>query len=539
MTNIVKYLSDLAKKKNIIEKQLWLDPIPGEIYVKNLRKKYNISSTKNIINPIIGEYDDPFNQLQDILTLNLSEEGNTCIYGRSDSGKELILQSIIYDSMVSHSTEEVQFYLLDFGSEILRNFANCPHVGDIILSDDSEKVLRLFKLIKFELRERKQKLIEYNGDYSLYIKNSNQSMPMIIVIINEFGNFIQAYPNMEEELINITKECVKYGMAFVITANAVNEVRAKIVQNFRKKLALQLIGDDYAYVFNKARKKKPSNIYGRGLITVQDDNVYEFQSARICNLENINEFTKKLAVKLNKINKVKALPIPVVPSLVTIKSVKQSLKDLSTVPVGISTKNIKPYTYNFEENIVNIITTKDLEIIKQFIVNLIKEIKLLKSVEVILVDEEEVIMQNNDSFVERFNSITERLNKNLAQKEEKKLLYIIIGVDKFLNNLGTEKELFTMNVNSAKMCNNCNFILIDVASKIKSHQFDSWYKQYVVAGTGIYIGNGFDSQFAIAYEADRKDIKTKCGNSFGYVVKRSKPQLVKLLGLEEKGEEDE
>ena len=35
--------------------------------VPSLKEKYNYQIQKNIINPIIGEYDDPENQIQNIL----------------------------------------------------------------------------------------------------------------------------------------------------------------------------------------------------------------------------------------------------------------------------------------------------------------------------------------------------------------------------------------------------------------------------------------------------------------------------------------
>ena len=82
----------------------------------------DILPQKFVINPIIGEFDDPNNQRQDILTLPLSAEGNTIIYGSTGSGKELMLSTIIYSTIVDHTPEEVNFYILDFGAETLRSF---------------------------------------------------------------------------------------------------------------------------------------------------------------------------------------------------------------------------------------------------------------------------------------------------------------------------------------------------------------------------------------------------------------------------------
>ena len=61
LTNIVRYVHDIAKQENIKPKQLWLDNIPDTIFLDELRKKYNINNIEKRIEPIIGEYDDPYN----------------------------------------------------------------------------------------------------------------------------------------------------------------------------------------------------------------------------------------------------------------------------------------------------------------------------------------------------------------------------------------------------------------------------------------------------------------------------------------------
>ena len=44
LTNIVKYMYDLAKQENIKPNQLWLDTIPETIYLQDLRKKYHCTN---------------------------------------------------------------------------------------------------------------------------------------------------------------------------------------------------------------------------------------------------------------------------------------------------------------------------------------------------------------------------------------------------------------------------------------------------------------------------------------------------------------
>ena len=145
ITNIIKYLIKVSDERHISVKQLWLDKIPEFIYVEKLRQKYNYLPEKGVINPIIGELDDPNNQRQDILTLSLSADGNTIIYGSAGNGKELLLTTLIYSTIVDHTPSEVNFYILDFGGETLRAYNNAPQVGDVILSSQEEKVNNLYK----------------------------------------------------------------------------------------------------------------------------------------------------------------------------------------------------------------------------------------------------------------------------------------------------------------------------------------------------------------------------------------------------------
>ena len=97
MTKVVQYIYDMAKREKIKMGQLWLDPIPENIYIKDIREKYKKKEEANIINPVIGEYDDPTNQKQDIATIKFNEAGNTIIYGNAESGKETLLSTMVYD----------------------------------------------------------------------------------------------------------------------------------------------------------------------------------------------------------------------------------------------------------------------------------------------------------------------------------------------------------------------------------------------------------------------------------------------------------
>ena len=116
IVEIVRYLSELANEEGICTRPLWLPPISEMIYIDELEEKYDIHNEEYVLAPLIGEYDDPFNQKQGALRILLSQEGNCLIYGSAGSGKSTLLTSMCYSLLKNHSAKEVNIYIIDFGS---------------------------------------------------------------------------------------------------------------------------------------------------------------------------------------------------------------------------------------------------------------------------------------------------------------------------------------------------------------------------------------------------------------------------------------
>ena len=535
LTNIVKYIYELAKSENIKEKQLWLENIPENIYIDAIREKYKLKFKENTIAPVIGEYDDPFNQRQGAYYLNLTEDGNTIIYGSADSGKEALLSTIVYDIMTTYSTQEVEMYLLDFGSEALKIFKKCPHVGDVAFLDDIEKISRFFDMIQKEIKNRKAILSDYNGDYNLYLKTNKNTMPMIIVVINNYEAFSEGFNDKYDDiLLSITREGIKCGIVFIVTASSYNSIRYRLNQNFKQKIALQLNNDDdYFNIFDDVGKKRPSHLFGRGLISLGPGQVYEFQTAKICEPEQWSLHISSKIEEVQKINKNIAKSIPVLPNRVLIEDIEDELSDLTKVPLGIKKKELTVYTYNFTKNVVNIITAKNLEEVSQFTSYIIEELRLLKNINLMILDFEKAIL-NKKTTQGDFKNCIEQIKNNSSNN-----ICIVIGIDKLISDVQNGEQSLLEMIKIADESESCNFIFVDNSSRLKNHEYDEWYKSYVSGDTGIWVGNGIDDQYLIKTNTIGKDIVNKCGISFGYVVNQGEATMIKLLGIKEDGDKNE
>lgn len=527
LTNIVKYLDELAKSENIERRSLWVESIPETIYAEDIKKKYKITDNKNQISPVIGEYDDPDNQRQGPVLLDISNGGNTAIFGSSDSGKETLLSTMCYEIMLKHSPDEAQLYIFDFGSEALKAFSKSPNVGDVVFSNDDEKVRRFFDFMQKEMKRRISILSDYGGSYDLYVKSGNEPMPLITVIINNYEAFSELYEDEYDDLLlTLTRDGVKYGIVFVITVSGYNDIRYRMAQNFKQKIALQMNNeDDYINIWDGVGKKKPASIFGRGLIKL--DNIYEFQVAKICPAESWNKHIKETIDKLNESAKTFANPIPVLPEKVTVNDLKDEVGDLKELPIGIEVNSLNVARYNFKKNIINIITSKSLDISAEFTLHILEEIKLLRGIDTVIFDAEGIAMSKTGNLAEDYNNFLQGLRND---KGEKHIVCAIFGIEKFLNAIEGE---FEEALNLASEYGNCSFIIVDSLARFKNHEYDEWYKNYFTGDSGIWVGRGMQDQYLINYSIGTNKIDNNCKNSFGYAISGGEPLMVKLLGMEE------
>ena len=232
LNNVLNHIIGVCNENSLKANKLWLEKILPDIYVDKLAIKYYYHEEAFKLNPIIGELDDPNNQRQDLLTINLTDDGNTSIYGSSGSGKELLLSSMIYSLITNHTPEEISIYILDFGSGVLGSFKNAPQVGDFILPSEEDKVNNIFKLLDNELERRKKLFVNYNGDYQSYIAKSGNKIPYILLFINNYDVFQDTF-DFEEEMNKLSRECAKYGIIIIPAINSTGGMRYKLRQNFK------------------------------------------------------------------------------------------------------------------------------------------------------------------------------------------------------------------------------------------------------------------------------------------------------------------
>jgi S-DNA-T family DNA segregation ATPase FtsK/SpoIIIE len=543
---LTNYIDKISSDEQVKRWKMWLDPIPERIYVDDLFEKYRSNTKRFCLNPIVGEYDAPAHQKQGVLSVPITDDGNVIVYGSAGNGKEMFIEAMCYSLMNEHSPDEVNIYILDFGSETLTAFSEAPHIGDVILSFEIEKVNNLFKLMLGKLDTRKKLLSRFGGSFAQYNAQAENPQPSLVVIINNYATFIETFEDRSSEISYLTREGTKYGIYFVLTCTGVNNVRFALLQNFKRLYCLQLNNtDDYGGVVGKTNGLLPEKFKGRGIFRENKDNLFEFQTAYITKSEPPTQFIRDFSKKLSdKYSGKTATNVPVLPEKVSPELLAKysSIGNLSKVPVGIEKASLDIAAFDFTESVVSIVLSQDNEY-EHFIGSLEKFISEYCGVKTLTLSNVDTVDQIFNIVLTRNNEYKDRLSDGGELPVYEPLIVIIKSIaelKKLLENYKAngkkETEDDTPIYRLQLAMEKCRkeygvyFIISESVNALTSFTSESWYKTHISSSTGIWVGSGISSQFKLAVNKKPAEYTAEQPDNFGFLVKKGTATLIKLLG---------
>ncbi len=214
----------------------------------------------------IGIYDDPDNQYQGTFGLDCFSK-NTLIVGAPLSGKTNLLQTILRSVAESYSSEEVNVYILDFASMILKSFEKLPHVGSVVTRTEEEKLKNLLKLLDAEIEERRKSFLALGvSSYASYLEAGKRDKPRIMLLIDDLTALRELYFQEEDPLLILLQSSLSYGISVVAANTQTNGLGYKYLANFSNRLAL-FCNDagEYSTLFDHCALRIP-DIHGRCIV---------------------------------------------------------------------------------------------------------------------------------------------------------------------------------------------------------------------------------------------------------------------------------
>lgn len=342
--------------------------------------------------------------------------------------------------------------------------------------------------------------------------------------------FLDTYNEYEEVMGQITRDCLKYGVIFILSTSGPNTVRYRLRQNFKQNVVLQFNDpSDYGTIIAGVRKKEPSKVYGRGLILLEG--IYEFQTAYAYKEAKMTEYVKIICEKLQTICEYKAKKVPILPEVVTSSLLKDSFVNLQHVPVGVNKETLTISTIDLSRTGMYTITGEDISSNAQFLESWMKLLQSRDGIKCNIIDGTSILNNNNLGTINYSSGENLKAALNEIYEDTKSVhICMIISIGNILNKLDiTEKTTITGLLDKVKTKTNVKFIIVDTIDNIKTINYETWFKNNTSLSEGIWLGNGLANQFTLKVTTNSRLLRTEIEPKFGYVITKGKAALTKWI----------
>lgn len=357
---IVAYIHDYCDKEGIKKlSEICMPPLPDTLCFDSCKR---VDSDE--VYASFGLVDDPEHQSQMIHYLNITAMSYMLI-GSTQTGKTNFLQTVIRSLTENYSPDEVNIYIVDFASMILKNFENLNHVGGVVLSHEDEKVKNLFRLLSNEIVIRKSRLAEVGvSSFASYKEAGYRDLPQIVVVIDNLTALKELYLQDNDMLLPVCRDGNSVGISFLVSNGQTAGIGYRYLNNFEGRIALFCNeSSEYAMLFEGNRMKLP-NVPGRALVQI-DKATYECQmylafegNKEYERVQNIQKYVTKCNEKYAGM---KARVIPEIPKCLDIEYVEKHFAQANThneLMLGLDYASIEPLNIDLKENDMIILSGK-------------------------------------------------------------------------------------------------------------------------------------------------------------------------------------
>ncbi|ANP52938.1 S-DNA-T family DNA segregation ATPase FtsK/SpoIIIE [Streptomyces griseochromogenes] len=242
----------------------WPDPLPTVVHAADLPPVAERGlQTEAVGLPAYALADDPDRQRQYPVGWDPTA-GNVLIYGSGGSGTSTALAALALASAGAHPPERCHIFALDMGAGGLAPLTGLPHTGAHIGPAERERQIRLIRLLRRELDERKARGVAGTGH--------GAPAPDWLVLLDNLGALLSDFDkdvagmNLIDELARVYADGPAVGIRFAVTADRSGAVPSAWAALTQQKLLMRLADPgEYSY-FDVPRGAVPAYVPGRALV---------------------------------------------------------------------------------------------------------------------------------------------------------------------------------------------------------------------------------------------------------------------------------
>lgn len=219
----------------------------------------------------LGIVDVPLEQRRENLVVSLGgAAGHVAIVGAPLSGKSTLARTLVAALSLTHTPQEIQFFVIDFGGGSFTGMKGFSHLAGIATRSEPDIVRRTVAEVTSLLNAR-EVYFRDNGIDSIDTYRQRRAQGLvddgygdIFLVIDGWGTVRQEFELLEPQIQAIAARGLTYGVHVVVTAARWMEIRANLKDLIGSRIELRL-GDSGDSEVNRKAAGNVTSLPGRGL----------------------------------------------------------------------------------------------------------------------------------------------------------------------------------------------------------------------------------------------------------------------------------
>ncbi|MFD9545461.1 type VII secretion protein EccCa [Streptomyces sp. NPDC060022] len=318
------------------------------------------SSLRGRLTVPVGIVDKPFEQLRDLLTVDLSAAGgHVAIAGGPQSGKSTLVRTLITTLALTHTPREVQFYCLDFGGGTLAGLKDLPHVGGVAARVDAERVARTIAEVNSVLSKRERFFLEHSIDAMPTYRRRRAAGEFpdephgdVFLVIDGWSTVRQDFDQHIGTFNALASRGLNYGVHLIVSTARWVELSAAVRDQAGTRLELRM-GDPMDSTIDSRKAAALPRVPGRGLTS--DKLHYLSALPRIDSVESADDLAEGVTGLVQAISESWTGPaapaVRMLPSSLSVSEMPPVEREGTLrIPIGLEENELSPVLHDFSEN---------------------------------------------------------------------------------------------------------------------------------------------------------------------------------------------
>ncbi len=262
--------------------QVWLPPLETPPTLNQLMPDLAIDPKAGLISPSwrqhgalavpLGIVDVPLEQRREHLTVSLGgASGHMAVVGGPLSGKSTLTRTTLAALALTHTPQEVQFYVLDFGGGSFAGMRSFPHLAGLATRSEPDVVRRAVSEVTAIMNAR-ETYFRDNGIDSIDTYRQRRAAGTaddgygdVFLVVDGWGTLRSEFEALEPMVHAIAARGLTFGIHIVLTASRWLEIRSNIKDLVGTRIELRLGDPSDSEVDRKAAGNVSAGAPGRGL----------------------------------------------------------------------------------------------------------------------------------------------------------------------------------------------------------------------------------------------------------------------------------